>query len=94
MRFLKTERLTLNITCHEKEIRPAFPGFFCFFCSANFAQNDSVFHFINQFNYPVSSFTVDNIGALYLITPDNQLKKYNENGDSVGVFNQVTNMES
>jgi len=55
-----------------------------------FAQNDSAFHFIKQFNYPVSSFTVDNIGALYLINSNNQLKKYDENGDSVGVFNQVT----
>ena len=54
------------------------------------AQSDSAFHFINQFDYSVSSFTVDNIGALYIITPGNQLKKYNENGDSVGVFNQVT----
>jgi hypothetical protein len=54
------------------------------------AQSDSAFHFINQFHYPASSFTVDNIGAIYIITPDNQLKKYNENSDSVGVFNQVT----
>jgi len=54
------------------------------------SQTDSVFQFINKYNLPVSSFTVDNIGALYLITPDNQLKKYNEKGDSVGVFNQVT----
>ncbi len=62
---------------------------FSFFHSG-FAQKDSVFHFINQFNYPVSSFTVDNIGALYLINENNQLKKYDQNGDSVGVFNQVT----
>jgi hypothetical protein len=63
--------------------------FLSFFHPA-FAQKDSVFHFINQLNYPVSSFTVDNIGALYLINVNNQLKKYDENGDSVGVFNQVT----
>lgn len=64
--------------------------FSVFFVPVIFGQKDSVFNFINQFNYPVSTFTVDNIGALYLITPDNQLKKYNEKGDSVGVFNQVT----
>ncbi len=68
----------------------SFVVFFFYFFPMVFAQNDSVFHFIKKFNYPVSSFTVDNIGALYLITPGNQLKKYNENGDSVGVFNQVT----
>lgn len=54
------------------------------------AQDDSLFHFIKKINFPVSSFAVDNIGELYLITPGNQLKKYNEKGDSVGVFNQVT----
>jgi len=61
------------------------------FCiSGAVAQNDSMFRFIKKINFPVSSFAVDNIGELYLITPDNQLKKYNEKGDSVGVFNQVT----
>lgn len=60
------------------------------FAPVIFSQSDSSFRFINQFNYPVSSFTVDNIGALYLITQDNQLKKYDEKGDSVGVFNRVT----
>ena len=54
------------------------------------AQDDSLFHFIKKINFPVSSFAVDNIGELYVITPGNQLKKYNEKGDSVGVFNQVT----
>ncbi|MDE3182724.1 MAG: hypothetical protein KGM16_04825 [Bacteroidota bacterium] len=65
-------------------------SFTVFFAFTTFAQKDSSFHFITQFNYPVSSFTVDNIGALYVITPGNQLKKYDEQGDSVGVFNQVT----
>ena len=55
-----------------------------------FSQSDTAFHFLKEYDYPVASFTVDNIGALYLITPENQLKKYDENGDSVGVFNQVT----
>ena len=67
-----------------------FVAFLFLFLPLARSQSDSVFHFINKYNFPVSSFTVDNIGALYLISPDNQLKKYNENGDSVGVFNQVT----
>ncbi|MGN6531462.1 MAG: hypothetical protein ACTHK0_06890 [Ginsengibacter sp.] len=63
----------------------------CLFVGAStFAQNDSAFRFIEQIPLPVSSFSVDNIGALYLITPGNQLKKYNEKGDSVGVFNEIT----
>ncbi len=36
-----------------------------------------------------SSFTVDNLGNLYVLTAENQLKKYNVRGDSMGVFNDV-----
>jgi hypothetical protein len=36
-----------------------------------------------------SNFTVDNLGNLYLITNQNQLKKINNQGDSVAVFNDV-----
>jgi hypothetical protein len=54
------------------------------------AQQDPAFHLLKEISFPVSSFTVDNIGELYLITGDNQLKKYNDRGDSTGVFNQVT----
>lgn len=54
------------------------------------AQDDSLFRFLNKIEYPISAFTVDNLGELYTINTDNQLKKYNEKGDSIGVFNQVT----
>lgn len=64
--------------------------FNCFYFPGTFAQNDSLFHFLTQTSFPVSSFSVDNIGELYIITPENQLKKYDAKGDSVGVFNQVT----
>nr|MDQ6891001.1 hypothetical protein [Bacteroidota bacterium] len=49
-----------------------------------------LFRFLKKIEYPISSFTVDNLGELYIINTDNQLKKYNEKGDSVSVFNQVT----
>ena len=55
-----------------------------------YSQNDSLFRFLKKLEYPISSFTVDNLGELYIINTDNQLKKYNEKGDSIGVFNQVT----
>ncbi len=61
-----------------------------FFSTSIRAQDDSLFRFLKKIEYPISSFTVDNLGELYIINTDNQLKKYNENGDSVGVFNQVT----
>jgi hypothetical protein len=54
------------------------------------AQDDSLFRFLKKLEYPISSFTVDNLGELYIINTDNQLKKFDEKGDSVGVFNQVT----
>jgi hypothetical protein len=61
-----------------------------FFTPESKAQDDSLFSFLKRIDYPISSFTVDNLGELYIINIDNQLKKFNEKGDSVGVFNQVT----
>lgn len=37
----------------------------------------------------IVDFTVDNLGNLYLLSRDNQLKKLNANGDSLSVFNDV-----
>ncbi|MEO6681278.1 MAG: hypothetical protein ABIN48_00505 [Ginsengibacter sp.] len=54
------------------------------------AQTDSLLNILPPINYPVSSFAAGNLGELYLINTDNQLKKLDEKGDSVGVFNQVT----
>ncbi|MBA2250793.1 MAG: hypothetical protein H0W12_11455 [Chitinophagaceae bacterium] len=51
---------------------------------------DSAFRFLNTIQYPVASFTVNDLGELYIINTNNQLQKFNEKGDSVGVFNQVT----
>lgn len=34
-------------------------------------------------------FSIDNLGNIYVLTIDNQLKKYNVRGDSMGVFNDV-----
>ena len=36
-----------------------------------------------------AAFTADNLGNLYLLTRENQLKKLNVKGDSMGVFNDV-----
>ncbi len=57
---------------------------------ALFAQHDSIFRFERTFNYPIEFFAVNNIGELFLINTNNQLKKIDESGDSVGVFNMVT----
>jgi hypothetical protein len=55
-----------------------------------FAQTDSLLNVLPLINYPISSFAVSNLGELFLINTENQLKKLDEKGDSVGVFNQVT----
>ncbi len=61
-----------------------------FLCDKAFAQNDSLYRFLKKLEYPISSFAVDNLGELYVIDINNQLKKFNERGDSIGVYNQVT----
>lgn len=61
----------------------------CITCMAH-AQDDSLFRFMKKIEYPISSFAVDNLGELYIINTGNQLKKYDGQGDSIGVFNQVT----
>lgn len=49
-----------------------------------------VFKFHHTINYPIASFTINNLGELFIVNTNNQLKKLNDRGDSVGVFNQVT----
>src|SRR5688500_1699411 len=51
---------------------------------------DSSFRLVRTIQYPVESFTVNNLGELYIINTNNQLKKLDDKGDSVGVFNMVT----
>ena len=51
---------------------------------------DSSFRLVKTFTYDIASFAVNNIGELYVINSENQLKKFNQNGDSVGVFNEVS----
>lgn len=53
------------------------------------AQNDSLFHLIKIINGDVVAFTVDNLDNIYILNSRNQVKKLNEQGDSVAVFNDV-----
>lgn len=61
------------------------------FCvpAASMAQSDSAFIFIKTIRGNFSSFSVDNLDNVYLITEGRRLKKINANGDSVAVFNDV-----
>jgi len=59
--------------------------------STCYSQQDSVLRFQLQKTVTdsVVDFTIDNLGNLFIINANNQIKKRNANGDSVGVFNDV-----
>lgn len=52
-------------------------------------QTDTGFQFVRKIAGDVQSFTVDNLDNIYILNSRNQLKKYNVNGDSVAIFNDV-----
>jgi glutaredoxin-related protein len=53
------------------------------------AQKDAPYKLIAFIKGDVVDFTVDNLDNVYVLTSTDQLKKYNANGDSVAVFNNV-----
>ncbi|MEP7257558.1 MAG: hypothetical protein ABI687_04205 [Flavitalea sp.] len=58
-------------------------------CIESAAQTDSVFHFEKAYPGASADFTVDNLGYLYILSQNGQLKKLRPNGDSMAVFNNV-----
>lgn len=54
-------------------------------------QTDASYKLIASIQGDVANFTVDNLDNVYVLTSTDQLKKYNSNGDSVAVFNNVKN---
>lgn len=66
----------------------------CFIFTAAFAHaqpagSDSTFRFLSSYRGEISDFTVDNLGNLYILFQNGQLKKLRPNGDSMAVFNNV-----
>ncbi len=57
--------------------------------ASSFAQTDSVFTLKKNIPGSFTYCNVDNLGNIYLVNNNNQLKKLNNRGDSVGVFNDV-----
>lgn len=57
-------------------------------CNAQ-SQDSSFFKPAKTVEGEFVDFTVDNLGNYYLLSKDNQLKKLNNRGDSMGVFNDV-----
>src|SRR6202008_590654 len=58
-------------------------------CTLIHAQADTTFTFVKVISGDIASFTVDNLDNIYILNSRNQLKKYNANGDSVAVYNDV-----
>jgi hypothetical protein len=63
--------------------------FFGLFAQTALAQEDTSFVLVRSIEGPIADATMDNFGNLYIISPSGQIKKLNEAGDSVAVYNQV-----
>jgi hypothetical protein len=61
----------------------------CFTWFSAIAQPDTSFKLIRIVKGDIAAFSVDNLDNIYILDNRNQLKKYNSNGDSVAVFNDV-----
>jgi hypothetical protein len=61
----------------------------CFGTYHSQAQTDSCCKLIASIRGDIVDFTVDNLDNIYVFNSNDQLKKYNSNGDSVAVFNNV-----
>jgi hypothetical protein len=62
---------------------------FSLLVSASKGQTDTSFRLLRLIKGDFVEFTVDNLDNIYLLNSRNQVKKYNANGDSVGVYNDV-----
>jgi len=62
---------------------------FLFPMSAVFGQADTSFQLIRILHGDYKELTVDNLDNIYVLNSHNQVKKYNSNGDSVAVYNDV-----
>jgi len=56
-----------------------------------FSQVDTMFRRVNTIKGDIVAFTVDNLDNIYLLSSTNQVKKLNQKGDSIAVFNDVKN---
>lgn len=63
----------------------------CLFSIAVFAQHDNVLPvtLIGKIGGSIIDFTTDNLGNIYLLNATNQIKKVNEKGDSIAVYNDI-----
>ncbi len=53
------------------------------------AQADTTFRLIKTMKGDIVDFTVDNLDNVYVLNSRNQIKKFNANGDSVAIYNDI-----
>jgi hypothetical protein len=70
-----------------KRLNIAMLFFLLSFCAR--AQQDTTFRLERTVKGDIIDFTVDNLDNIYILTSRNQIKKFNANGDSVAVYNDV-----
>lgn len=60
-------------------------------CYTAYGQTDSshTVSLYKTFNEELRDFTTDNLGNIYLVNANNQIKKVNDNGDSIGIYNDI-----
>ena len=59
------------------------------FTAACYAQDDKAIKLIQTIKGGYADFTVDNLGNIFLLDSNNQLKKLSPGGDSIAIFNDV-----
>lgn len=60
-----------------------------FFVASASAQTDTIFRIQKSYPGDVMDFSVDNLGNIFILYQNGQLKKLNQAGDSLAVFNDV-----
>src|SRR5687767_1631412 len=53
------------------------------------SSQDTSFRLLRIIEGDIVDFTVDNLDNIYVLNSRNQVKKYNANGDSVAIYNDV-----
>lgn len=62
-----------------------------FFGQTSFAQTDSSFLLVKRYSGDIVDAVIDNLDNLYIISSTGQIRKFNSNGDSMGIYNQMKN---
>jgi hypothetical protein len=65
--------------------------FFLAFASTVKAQKDTGVVLLRSFEGDIADVAMDNLDNLYVISSSGQVRKYNANGDSAAIYNQVRN---